>query len=317
MKKKTQYRIRNWRAYNAGRIGRGSRTRWSEEDALPRWRYSGPPQRGAQYRYAAAASACVLTLRAVYHLALRAAEGLARSVFVLLEGALPVPSYSTLSRRAAEGVVTLGALPRSGAVHLGIDASGVKVYGEGEGKGRLHGWSKRRTWRKLHGAGDEAPGEIVAAVASEAPVADDEAVPDLLEQVAGELSQVSAEGAYDKRRCYEALEERGARAGIPPRRDAKIWPHKSCAGAPWQRDENLRMSRHPGRRRGKQDSGSHRRSLAETTFFRLKTLFGPTLRSRHFLQQATELFLKVAALNRMTQLGMPESYRLAAEGERN
>jgi len=312
MKKKTQYRIRNWPAYNAALIGRGSLTLWVDDEAIRSWRYTGPTQRGAQYRYADAAITCVLTLRAVYHLALRAAEGLTQSVLALLEVALPVPSYSTLSRRAAEVAVALGALPRSGPMHLVIDASGFKVYGEGEWKVRQHGWSKRRTWRKLHLGVDEATGEIVAAVASEAQVSDAAAVPDLLEQVAGEIGQVSADGAYDQRRCYEALEECGAKAVIPPRRDAKIWQHKSCAGAPWQRDENLRAIRHQGRRRWKQESGYHRRSLAETTFFRLKTLFGPALHSRKFPQQATELFLKAAALNRMTHLPMPESYRLAA-----
>ena len=69
---KTQYRIRNWRAYNAALINRGSLTLWVDEAALKAWRYSGPPQRGAQYVYAEAAISCVLTLRAVYHLALRA-----------------------------------------------------------------------------------------------------------------------------------------------------------------------------------------------------------------------------------------------------
>lgn len=312
MKKKTQYRIRNWHEYNTALINRGSLTLWVEEAALKAWCYSGPPQRGAQYVYAEAAISCVLTLRAVYHLALRATEGLARSVFVLLEVALPVPSYSTLSRRAAELSIALGARPRSTPLHLVIDASGFKVYGEGEWKVRQHGWSKRRTWRKLHLAVDEATGEIVAAVASAAGVADDAALPDLLGQVPGEIRQVSTEGAYDKRHCYDALAERGAKAVIPPRRDAKIWQHGNCAGAPWPRDENLRAIRHKGRRRWKQDSGYHRRSLAETAFFRCKTIFGPTLHARAFPQQATELFIKVAALNRMTQLGMPESYRLTA-----
>jgi len=312
MTKKTPYRIRNWPAYNAALIGRGSLTLWVDEDAIRSWRYTGPTQRGAQYHYADAAISCVLTLRAVYHLALRAAEGLARSVFALLAVSLPVPSYSTLSRRAAALPVALGALPRATPLHLVIDSSGFKVYGEGEWKVRQHGGSKRRTWRKVHLGVDEATGEIVAAVASEAGVSDDKVLPDLLAQVSGEIHQVSADGAYDKRPCYDALAERGAMAVIPPRRDAKIWQHKSCAGAPWQRDENLRAIRRQGRRRWKQAAGYHRRSLAETTFFRLKTLFGPTLRARQFPQPATELFLQVAALNRMTHLGMPESYRLAA-----
>jgi IS5 family transposase len=237
MKTKTQYRIRNWPAYNAALISRGSLTLWVDEAAIEAWRYTGPTQRGAQYVYADAAIKCVLTLRAVYHLALRATEGLARSLFALLAVALPVPSYSTLSRRAAEVEVALGGLRQAGPLHVVIDSSGFKVYGEGEWKVRLHGWSKRRTWRKLHLGVDEATGEIIAAVASEAGVTDDEVLPDLVAQVKGKIRQVSADGAYDKRRCYEALEERGATAVIPPRRDVKIWQHGNCAGAPWQRDE--------------------------------------------------------------------------------
>src|SRR5256712_13737968 len=136
MKTKTQYRIRNWSAYNAALVARGSLTLWVDEAALKAWRYTGPTQRGAQYVYAQAAISCVLTLRAVYHLALRATEGLARSVFTLLEVALPVPSYSTLSRRAAELPVALGALPRSAPLHRGPGSSGLRVYGEGHGKDR-------------------------------------------------------------------------------------------------------------------------------------------------------------------------------------
>ena len=100
MKTKTQYRIRNWPEYNAALVSRGSLTLWVDEEAIKAWRYSGPTQRGAQYVYTDAAIKCVLTLRAVYHLALRATEGLARSLLGLLQVALPVPSYSTLSRRA-------------------------------------------------------------------------------------------------------------------------------------------------------------------------------------------------------------------------
>jgi hypothetical protein len=312
MKTKTPYRIRNWSQYNAALIERGSLTLWVDEEALTAWRYTGPKQRGAQYVYTDAAIKCVLTLRTVYHLALRATQGLARSVFALLEVALPVPSYSTLSRRAAEVPVALGAPPQAGPLHLVIDSSGFKVYGEGEWKVRQHGWSKRRTWRKLHLAVDADSGEIVAAVASEAGVSDDEALPDLLAQVPGAIGQVSADGAYDKRRCYEAIEPRGAKAAIPPRRDAQIWQHGNCAAPPHQRDENLRVIRRHGRCRWKQESGYYQRSLAETTFFRCKTIFGPTLRSREFPRQATELFLRVAVLNRMTHLGMPDSYRIAA-----
>jgi hypothetical protein len=312
MKKKTQYRVRNWAAYNAALVNRGNLTVWVDEEALQAWKYSGSRQRGAQYVYAEAAIECVLTLRTVYHLALRAAQGLAQSVFGLLQVSLPVPTYSTLSRRGARTEVGLSRLSSSESLHLVLDSSGFKVYGEGEWKVRQHGWSKRRTWRKLHLAVDEATGEIVAAVASEASVTDDDVVSDLVEQVARPIKQVSADGAYDKRKCYEALEATGAKVTIPPRRDAKIWQHGNSGGEPWQRDENLRAIRRWGRQRWKREAGYHRRSLAETAIFRLKTIFGATLRSRNFAQQATELFLRAMALTRMTQLGMPESYPLAA-----
>jgi hypothetical protein len=312
MKKKTQYRVRNWAKYNAALINRGNLTIWVDEEALQAWQYSGSTQRGAQYIYAEAAIQCVLTLRAVYHLALRATQGFAESIFTLLQVSLPVPTYSTLSRRGVRSEVELAPVSSTTPMHLVLDSSGFKVYGEGEWKVRQHGWSKRRTWRKLHLGVDEATGEIVAAVASEAGVTDDDVVPDLVEQVERPIAQVSADGAYDKRKCYEALEKTGAKVTIPPRRDAKIWQHANCEGEPWQRDENLRAIRRGGRKRWKQEAGYHRRSLAETAIFRLKTIFGAGVQSRNFGQQATELLLRARALNRMTQLGMPESYRLAA-----
>jgi transposase len=159
---------------------------------------------------------------------------------------------------------------------------------------------------------EAATGEIVAAVASEAGVSDDDVVPDLVEQVGRPIHQVSADGAYDKRKWYEALEATGAKVTIPPRRYAKIWQPGDSDGEPWQREENLRAIRRLGRKRWKKASGYQRRSLAQTAIFRLKTIFGATLRSRNFAQQATELFLRVSALNRMTQLEIPESYPLAA-----
>ncbi len=312
MAQKTQYRIRNWSEYNRALIQRGSLTLWVDEAALAAWHYTGPRQRGAQYVYSDSAIRCVLTLRAVYGLALRATEGLVRSLFAVLEVAFPVPSYSTLSRRAATLAVELKAKQRTEPLHLVVDSSGFKIYGEGEWKVRQHGWSKRRTWRKLHVAVNEATGEIVTAVASEASVSDADALPDLLEGVEGELKQLSADGAYDTRQCYDEIEQRGALAIIPPRRNAKIWQHGNSSAPPWQRDVNLRGIRAKGRRRWKQETGYHRRSLAETAIYRVKTLFGANLRAQLFEQQATELFIKVAALNRMTHLGMPESYPLPA-----
>ena len=67
-----------------------------------------------------------------------------------------------------------------------------------------------------------------------------------------------------------------------------------------------------GRKRWKRDAGYHRRSMAETTMFRLKTIFGGNLSVRKFDNQAVELFIKCAALNRMIQIAKPNSGKVEA-----
>ena len=46
-------------------------------------------------------------------------------------------------------------------MHLVIDRDGLESLGD-QWKVRQHGWTKRRTWRKLHLGVDEATGEVVA-----------------------------------------------------------------------------------------------------------------------------------------------------------
>jgi len=47
-----------------------------------------------------------------------------------------------------------------------VDSTGVKVFGEGEWKVRQHGYSKRRTWKKLHVGVDEATGDTLGVAMS-------------------------------------------------------------------------------------------------------------------------------------------------------
>jgi len=199
-----------------------------------------------------------------------------------------------------------------GAKHIVVDSTGLKVYGEGEWKVRQHGYSKRRTWRKLHLSVNEATHSIEAVVLTEASVDDAEAGGELLDDTDGSLEQVSGDGAYDKRKFYEAARERGVeRIAVPPQRNARIWQHGNSSQPPLPRDQNLRRIRRVGRQRWKQEVGYHRRSLAETAVFRFKIIFGTTLAARTLPRQITEARMKAAALNRMTQLGMPDSSPVA------
>jgi IS5 family transposase len=310
-KKKTKrtYRLHNWKDYNAALVQRGSLTLWVSDDLLTIWRNTektGKP--GKPRTYSDTAVLCMATLKEVYHLPLRATQGLMGSIMQLLGLDLPVMDYSQLSRRCATLEVALPRRKNDEALHLVVDSTGVKVFGEGEWKVRQHGYTKRRTWRKLHIGANETTGEIVAAVVTTNNVADSQVLEDLLEQVDDEIKQVSGDGSYDKRNCYEAIRKRQAKAAIPPRRDAKIWQHGNTKQERLIRDENLRRIRQVGRKQWKQEVSYHQRSLAETQMFRLKMIFGDRVSARQFAGQATQMLVRCAALNQMAHLGMPDSY---------
>jgi hypothetical protein len=69
-----------------------------DQDAVAGWTAPRRSTPGGQPRYSDLAIELVLTLRLVFHLALRQAEGFARSVLALLGLELRVPDHTTLSR---------------------------------------------------------------------------------------------------------------------------------------------------------------------------------------------------------------------------
>jgi IS5 family transposase len=310
-KPKAQYRIRNWAEYNQNLKKRGDITLWISDDVIAAWRPDPmrPKKRGGQQEYSDVAIECLLTVKAVFDLAYRQTEGFANSLNMLLEIDLPIPDYTTLNRRAKTLQVSVKATAKKGPIHVVVDSTGLKVYGEGEWKVRKHGASKRRTWRKLHLGVDEASGEIEAQVLTDAATDDAEVTEQLLEATQAKVEQVSGDGAYDKDKVYKAMETQGVdKVTIPPRKDAVLWPEKEGQAHP--RNTNLRRIQEIGQAAWKVECGYHRRSLAETAMFRFKTIFGDRLSAREKERQKIESAIKCAALNRMTQLGMPDSYRI-------
>jgi hypothetical protein len=303
-KQKRQYRIRNWCDYNKALVQRGSLTLWIDTRAANTWlNQDHPARRGRRRRYTDAAILCALQLREVYHLPLRATEGLVRSILHLMQVELPAAHYSTLSRRARSLSLSLAPSPKK-ITHLVIDSSGLKVYGEGEWQMRTHGKQKRRRWRKLHISMDAATHQLTAASITEKELLDRNAMAGLLEQTEAEVARVCADGAYDFEQCYRAIKQKQARALIPPREDAVVRGRSPFE----QRDENVRQIKSQGRKEWKKESSYHRRSLVETAFFRLKTLFSDRLRSRRMDTQTAEAMVRCMAMNRMTSVGMPQSY---------
>ena len=89
-------------------------------------------------------------------------------------------------------------------------------------------------------------------------------LPDLLQQIPTdqEIGSVTADGAYDTRKCHDAIASRGANAVIPPRKNAKLWKPTSAGAI--ARNEAVRSSKYLGRALWRRWSGYHRRSRVET-----------------------------------------------------
>jgi Transposase DDE domain len=301
-KTKSSYRIRNWSQYNAALTKRGSLTLWVDPAAIDQGlATTAPARRGRPLLYSDAAIRCCLLLREVFHLPLRQTQGLARSLFAMLKLDLPSPHYSLLSRRARHLKLSLAAPSAKPIKHLVFDASGLKVFGEGEWKVRTRGKDYRRKRRKRHIGLDADSQQLVVALLTDADVVDPRTLPRQLKQVDAKVERVYGDGAYDSRACYRAIHQRGARAIIPPRKGSVHWQDDYLK----DRNHNLRGVEKHGVEGWKKGSGYHRRSLVETAFFRLKRVFSERLCRRRDDTQATEVMIRCMALNRMSLLAFP------------
>ncbi len=248
----------------------------------------------------------------MFRLAVRQTEGLIGSIIHLLGLTLTVPDHSTLCRRAGTLEVPRPRPRRDGGpVHLLVDSTGLKLCGSGEWLLEKHGTKTRRSWRKMHIGMDADTGRIVAAALTTNDVDDGSQVGPLLDQVAASVAAFTADGAYDQEGVATAVAERHPEAMVivPPRSTAV--PSETAETAPTQRDRHLRSMAEQGRRGWQKASGYNRRALAEAAISRYKRVIGGALQSRKERRQATEVAIAVQVLNRMLELGRPESVRIA------
>ena len=96
---------------------------------------------------------------------------------------------------------------------------------------------------------------------------------------------------------------------MPPRCTAV--PSETAETEPTQRDHHLQLIAERGRMGWQTATGYNRRALAEASIGRYKQVIGGGLRSRTDQRRATEVDVAVCALNRMLELGRPESVRIA------
>lgn len=310
---KEKYRLTNWPQYNKALINRGFITLWLDENTLAQWYYQGPHTRGGVFRYSDPCIAAALAIKAVFRLAFRQTQGLIQSLLAIMKMDIQVPSYSQLCRRQAR-LNAFCAPPKPvetppEPIHLVVDSTGLKVYGEGEWKVKKHGAGKRRTWRKLHLVADESTTEIHAVELTTNSISDAEMVKPLVAAIEWPIAKLIGDGAYDQVKVYNALETRHIQPVIPPRSTAVIWIDEAGNALVHARNEALTQIDLVGLAEWKRQIGYHRRSKAETAMFRWKATFGERLWARLLANQQSEAQIKATCLNRFARLGMPKAVK--------
>jgi hypothetical protein len=241
---KARYRVTNWPEYDAALVRRGHLTVWFTDEAVAAWHAPATGERGGQPLYSNIAIETGLALRLVLHQPLRQTEGALRSIADLLGVRIRIPDHTTFSRRSGGLRVLPKRIVRDEPLHVLVDSTGVKIYGEGEWLDQKHGVRSPRRWRKLHVAVDADSHEIVAVELTADDVGDASMIPDLLDQIEGPVGSMTGDGAYDGQVVYDAVTQRhpGATVIIPPRSTAV--PSETPAS---QRDRHLQTIAEHGR----------------------------------------------------------------------
>jgi len=241
----------------------------------------------------------LLMLKIKFRLPYRALEGFAKSLFRKKE--FLIPTYSLICKRVAKLDIQLEKLESARPVVVILDASGMKICGEGEWKVKIYGKARPRKWVKLHLAIDAESGVILAECTTTSTVADSVVVDRLFDDIPNRIKSVMADGAYDGKKCRDKIKKRKAKELIPPPRNARYRRTDS------DRDQAIAAIRGLGGDKEARSiwgklSGYNQRVLVESEFSRKKRLFGDRLFSKRFDKQCIENTARCLLLNQ-TRMG--------------
>lgn len=298
------YRTTNWSSYNDALRKRGSLLIWLDKEMT--WYAPHEGRLGCPPVFSNAAIQFCLSIKVLF----RQTAGMVASLLRQAGLDWPVPDYSTLCRKQKTLKVQIPYRRADGPLNLLVDSTGMKFLGGGEWQARKHGVQGRRQWRKVRLAMDTATSDIRAVEFSPSREGDSPVLPDLLGQIPEDedIGTVTADGAYDTRRCHGAVIARGGTAIIPIRRNGRAWK-EDCPAAK-AHNETLRATRRYGRASWKRWTGYHSRSRVEAKMRCLKA-FGERIAARDPDRQTAEIHIRVALVNRFNALGTAEVVRVA------
>jgi hypothetical protein len=296
-------RKRNWREYNRRLVQRGSLTFLINPIVMKTLAPQPKKKRkGRPLEFSDQLVLLLLMIKIHYKMPYRMLEGFARFFFEQFKK-IKIPTYSLTCKRAKGLSAKLPKLSSCQPKTVIVDATGIKVQGEGEWKVKVHGKGRPRKWIKLHVAIDERTQEIMGEISTEATVDDGKAFLEVMKQVKGRPKNVIGDGAYDDCDVRDWIRKRGGNSLIPPPSNGV------CHGTDFERDDAIKVIRAFGGDKiaksiwGKL-SGYSRRALVETTFSRYKKMFGERAFSRTQERMVVENRLKCVLLNKMIRAAL-------------
>jgi transposase len=261
-------------------------------------------KRGGQKRYSDKAIFMCLQIRYLFGLKLRQSQGFINWIFEISRLPLTCPDYTTLSKRGRK--LSLDFLldsKDSDFDYVCLDSTGIQTYTGNEWLENKHGKQYiRRTWKKLHIATGNN-GMITSATTTCHNKDDRSQVQELLRKI--KTKEVLADPGYDGENIYQIIRAKGMKPTIRPpnnlvAKNAKTERQQSAAYQQTKRYHAWRNKNKYGRR-----------ELVENTFFRFKGAFGSKFLSRDDDNMKNEMTIKCQLLNKMFEIGKPNSVRSA------
>lgn len=307
---KKSYRVRNWAEYNKALKQRGSITFWINEKTLEEWEAKKEVRRGRPKVYSEIAIEACVIMRVLFRLPYRQCEAFVTDLMRTMGfKTIKIPSYTQICRRQKSLKIKLKhSVNTNEAIHVAVDATGLKIFGEGEWKVRQHGYTKHRMWRKLHVGIDVKTKQFVMQELTDNHVGENKKLRTLLDQYKGPIDKLSGDKGYDSYECHETVGEYGAQSAILLQNKAKERKLLRDGEKPLVRDNIVRRMNEIGRDEWKKEVQYHKRSLVENAFFRFKTIFDGKLKSILIENQKIEALIGCNILNKFSEFGMPVSY---------
>lgn len=320
-------RVRNWNNYNRALKKRGAIIFTFCEKYLEELYYRGTRERGGARKYSERMYEYILTVKLLLRFPWRQATGFAEGMFsrIFMSEEVRVPDYAHASREAGKLKLQVKNVALNNIVagkEISFDSTGVNVYDSSGWHLRRYGknnlYNRRDQWKKVHVAIDLDSMEVLSVAYTDSNINDCEVVPELSDNIKGEVKAVIADGAYDTEEFRKIIYEWGAKDLIPPARTSKAQDElknktKFKKEHLAYRDEVIKGIREydsfdEGLKAWKISSGYHKRSRVESFMFRFKRTFGFNLQQKTEAGRRNEVITKVNILNAMIALGKAEYF---------